>query len=474
METQDSKTITAPAVKNAAQLLDWWAEEVRSPHFGQYEGYDLTLPGDNIRKLASLLFQTSGLFPDPSTAAADLSASKLVIIETIFADTEHDDQALDRLYTAFLRTLGSISAQHIPGDAKLIHAIYCSIDKEQHYLNLLHEICSFNRLHPNIEFILLPYRHPANGYPRSDSGHIDALRLPNKFYSHLALALFADTRKIIEARHLTTKSTNIRLAIDDDDVILPWGIAEMLAISEDAQELFHRKVKALGVLNQFVYYPIEGGRIDLVTWNVCMSGSKFFLSENLCELDALTPWMLPEQFSANVQRNFRQRNIDLHTVPEARPFFIYMRSGNSLSGMLKTQHYTSPASSLSGFGGHRFALETAAQLDSLSAKRKEAYSFGIDPPSLQARGKMDPETNELVITGNFGEFIASKGLDPDELVIVINYGTEESRAEISVPFSESINVSTLGWTQRAILRIENGDKDNLGSAWIRGQEPFLS
>ena len=145
--------------------------------------------------------------------------------------------------------------------------------------------------------------------------------------------------------------------------------------------------------------------------------------------------------------------------------------------MLKTDHYLGGAMSREGIGtfvdtqNAAMTLVQNAQADCAT----NAYTFSVDPPSLTVRGEYDDATGKLRIDGNFTEYLNRRGISNfAEITVVVNVGTDKERTELIRPLETPLLYDAENWTSRALLRLEDSTGDNIGSAWIRGNAPFLS
>lgn len=478
MSGMKQRPLTAPNSLTWRRLLLWWAERIEET------------PGDLITiDVSSLQFGQRENFAEVIKATGHLSSSNgtssllsgvsesLLVMETIFADTETRAEVLSRIEEQFRMTLQSLASQRKTPGMEALHITYCSVDKVSEFISIAKLINGLNKKSDQFSFLLVPYIHPTNGYPETESGHIDAKRLPNKFYSENAIELFTRARARFEPTEKTCWKRVIRAALDDDDVWAPWGVEEIDAISRQATEELGRPICAVGIASQFVYYPIDGGRIDRAEWRLAMTGSKFFVGNNLEALDRLTPWMLPEAFSSVQERGFRSKGIDLRIVRNSRAFFLYVRTHGNLSGMLKTEHYVDEPMTVCGVGSYHDYNDSVLVLDKQwkeNVTREQGYVFEIDPPSLSVRGEYDSQTGELVIRGNFDEFLAKRGLTSDGKKLVVNAGNGKIRFEHEFDDWSNIRIDASTWTERTIARLEDENGERLGADFVRGHAPFLS
>lgn len=398
----------------------------------------------------------------------------LILSETIFADTESDPSAIGRLEQAHFRSLASLAALQPVANTIHLHVVYCSIDKIEQYVSIARRINTLNSLQETTVFFLIPYAHPEDGYPSPPNGHIDAKVLPNKSIAKNFGKLHSRFNRSLNDFTEGTPNLYVRAGLDDDDLWAKWGLRIISRVAQNAVKLPGRSLKAIGLPNSFIYYPTNGGQLHEAEMDVALTGTKFLVSRDLHEIEKLSPYELPEYFTTNVRRSFRTRGLDLFLERNTAAFFVYMRSGANLSSMGKQQHYIGEPKQTACVGNAETVLDEINRNHEPVAVTSQ-LDFSIDPPSLRASARLDPETNRLAIQGNFEEYLVSRGLEyPGAYSLVINFGIEGKRSELTIPLSEELIVDPTGWTERVIVRIEDPSNEPLGSSWLRGSEPFLS
>lgn len=467
--------IPFPEFNNAEELLVKF-----NALFDIEQGANPTLDLDDVsgsfRSTAIEIASAAGIPGNTTTrkpfrfAADDI----LVLSETIFADTETDQSALNRLEQAHFRSLASLAALQPVANAKHIHVVYCSIDKAAQYISIARRINTLNELQDTTAFFLIPYAHPKNGYPTPPNGHVDAKVLPNKSIAKNFANLHSRFCRALDGWAKATPGLYVRVGLDDDDLWAKWGLRVLSRAARHAVDLPGRALKAVGLPNSFIYYPTEKGELHEAELNVALTGTKFLVSRSFNEIERLSPYELPEFFTTNVRRAFRDRGIDLFVERNTPAFFVYMRSGSNLSSMRKQQHYIGEPKQTACVGNADTVLDEINrnhEPNSIASR----FDFTIDPPSLRASAHLDHDTGKLAIQGNFHEYLVSRGMEyPGDYSLVINYGIDGERAEVAIPLSEELIVDAAGWTERVIVRIEDPTSENVGSSWLRGSEPFLS
>lgn len=470
--------LRAPGNISWRRLLLWWAERIEESPESHF-----------CVDLASLDEQKREALGQVVTACGHATGSKrrlqlipadssfFLLMETIFADTETSYETLVRLLAMYRQSLRSIADQNYVADVSAVHITYCSVDKSQELLTLSRLINDLNDRSKLFRFVLVPYIHPKEGYPAAKTGHIDALRLPNKYFSENSKRLTQKGIARLRSESDLKFAKNIRVTIDDDDLWLPWAVEELVSIGESAFELGGRSTKAIGVANQIVYYPTGTGRLDVADWDLAMTGSKFFISTSFDRLLDFTPWMLPEAFSDVQERQFRHVGVDLSIVRGSRPFFVYVRSHGNLSGMLKTDHYVGKPVTRFGVGSYYDARNVATRLvqSEMGVRKSADYVFSVDPPSLSVRGRFEEDSGTLKVEGNFDEYLKRRSIPTDSRIkVVVSAGTDDGRIEVERTLEDDLVYDASGWTSRPLLRLENDNGEKIGSAWIRGKALFLS
>lgn len=468
--------ISAPRQASEGELIAWWNELLSNRQKELFEVDLGTIDRQFVEGFSSLIqacgHRVIGSFRGPTLS---FSVGNFVVVETIFADTEMRAEPLDRLLGLFKQTIESLTEQEIPDGVECLSVVYCSVDKVLEIVTISKILLQANEVNSRFKFLLVPYSHPTDGYPEPSNGHVDARVLPNKYYAERSLALFQRACNRVALESDLAWDSCVRVAIDDDDVWLPWAVEEIHRQTMAILAVNGRAVRAIGLANQYIYYPVESGRLDRVSLDVCLTGSKFFVARSWSALSTVTPWMLPERFSANVERQFRHRGIDLRVVRNSRPFLIYIRSRFSLSKMMKTEHYIRDPYIVTGVGDSSCAISAAKAMQEDEPILTNEPIFEIDAPSLAVSAAFDPDKKTIIISGNFEEFLAGKGYDPNsKLRYFVNSGIDGRRFDLEKVSDSSMIYAAESLTDRTILRIEDSNGETVGSAWVRGKEVFLS
>ncbi|TWS58200.1 hypothetical protein AKJ27_03210 [Corynebacterium glutamicum] len=463
-------------VDSIPEFIEKWSNWLRQNDFELNDLFETSGVPEELRSTAHAIIKSAWFASEESDAPVYFDTSRVILAETIFADTETRKEVLDRLLETYQATLISVATQLPVVDTTSVHVTYCSVDKVEEFIALSWTVKKLNSVGSHVKFLLIPYQHPREGYPKPANGHIDAIMLPNKFREENFAALHKIASRLIWSRFTHEPTQIVRIGIDDDDQWLPWAFKTISSIATKALNEGGRSIKAVGIGTQLIYYPTNFGEIDLVDMNVVITGSKFYVSRNLQDIEKCSPYALPESYTTNTQRAFRLRKTDLMITRNAPPIHIYIRSSGTLSSMRKDQHYISDANTVFSTGTHREAVHAAVSaFGELANFSMENVVFSVDPPTLSAHGKFEPSSSMLQITGNFEEFLSNKGVsDYLNMNAIISYGTDLGRNELTLPLEYPLQCKVEDWNQRTLLRLEDKQGNTVGSAWVRGTEIFLS
>lgn len=468
------------ASRSVTHFLQLWSEWVHSEKFVpgievSFEDFPL-----DIRDAVEAVVSASEVPFMKLKAAPEESAkteSVFLLVETIFADTERRQENLEVLLSTHINTLYSLHKQRQVEGVTALHITYCSVDKSEEYFTLAKVIDDLNARAGTFLFALIPYEHPAEGYPKPANGHIDAVILPNKYSAERFSVLSEPSVKALNnCAAYRQSSIFVRSGLDDDDLWSSNALSTISEVARAAAEIQGRGVKGIGIGCQMVYYPLKYGQLDRAQMRVVLTGSKFYMSRQSNLIELHSPYTLPESFSTNVRRQFRSQNVDLYLVRNCKPYFVYVRNGKNLSTMDKSQHYIDLEESNIAVG-RDIAVISAATASALrrSVPPLTMDLFSIDPPTLAAHAELSSETSVLKMHGNFTEVVEAHGFkENDTLEVVINYSVGDGRSEVRMPFAgDGYEVLANGWVDRTLVRIEN-EGNTVASNWLRGSEPFLS
>lgn len=392
-----------------------------------------------------------------------------VISETVFADVEKRPEKLESFLNYYRLTLNSLGEQILPASVRYVHITHVSIDKPLEVISIAKWINNLNKKVGALQFLLHPFSHPASGYPKPENGHIDAIMRPSLFNGRPRY-LFNRAFSLLNDDSIKSSELFVRASIDDDDMWLPWTVAEFVRLAGENVKLTGRKSRCIGIPNQFIYYPLDEGRLDFVRMDRVMPGSKFNFSSEWEVIEERHPWMLPESFSTNVARQMRAREVDICLVTNARPCVIYVRRHGRLSAMTKFHHYVEEPYTIRALGKEDFAFEEACAIGYDLEIRDPL--FELDLPILQARGAMEKD-GMLHIRINAEEMVEKHHLDLDKLSIRVKCHTPAGYNITEHAFSDLIVVDPSTWSGRAVLLLDSEGEEAFGT-WIRGNESFLS
>lgn len=466
----------APADQTIDDFVIWFSETTDLA-MGESLSFDLSLIDPAAHDTASAVVQASGhrlaggaQSPTRSTAEP---TTNLFIGETVFADIEKRQYKLNEFLTYFSLALESISKQTYVESTRYLHFVYVSVDKVRELISIAKFINKLNAQSAFAELRLVPFSHPEGGYPAPANGQIDGLMRPS-VTGERPKELFSKAWRNLGDDALEQCELFVRATLDDDDIWMPWTVSEFVLQCKANWELDGGDVRCIGNPNQLLYYPLENGRIDLVPMRMIMNGSKCATSRSWELIEPVHPWKLPEPFSQNVARQLRHWGIDLRVAYQAKPCFMYVRRHGRLSALTKYEHYRQEPITATNIGSEDFALESARELVQRSFVRAPA-EFGIDPPTLTARGKMDEESHLLNIDINVDEMIPAHGLEAEKCAIEVTCRTSDGEQQTRYPLQGRIEVDVSGWEGRSGLAVWDISKnERLFSTWIRGAEKFLS
>lgn len=460
--------------QSVSSFLKWWMLHFNGTTPRRFL-VDLTDLDSSIRNAASEIVRASGHSVVGEVTVQfrpDLSLiSNVVLSESVFADIEERPEKLDLFLNYYRLTLRSIANQEPVQGTRFVHFTHISRDKVNTVISLAKEI---NRLNATSKFATLylnVFEHPEEGYLKPNNGHIDQVMRPSLFNGRPEF-LFDRAFLSLAEPELKNKGFFIRVCIDDDDLWMPYAIEEMVKQGKALLDMPGRDNRCVGISNQFLYYPLDGGRLDSVDMRMVMPGSKFNVAEKWTAILSRHPWMLPESFSSNVARQMRARKVDISVARNARPILIYVRRHGRLSAMTKFEHYRNEPRVLKAVGSDYDALESAIEL-SRSFEVESTPEFSVDPPTPEARAELISPSC-LQVRLNSDELTAAFGLQPSALEVCVKCATNDGTDINVFPFQPSFEVNPSLWTGRAILTICDAEGKELFGTWIRGNESYLS
>lgn len=464
----------APDCVDYSEFVDWWCSATDIDGSSLLR-VDIEKLSRNLRYSATELIKASGHVPLSSEGNYIFGGQPtelLIITETIFADVEKRSDKVREFLNYYDLTLKSIANQVAVTNARHIHFSYVSSDKPVAVATIARMINRYNQQSDFSELRLVVFSHPAEGYPEPENGHIDRKMRPSLFGDRPGI-LFQKAFSNLASPALKTSKLFIRASIDDDDAWLPWAMKEFAYQGMELMSTPGRDNRCIGFPHQYIFYPMESGRLDSVSMRMVMPGAKFNISSDWNTINRRHPWMLPESFSANNERRLRHQGVDIRLAYSARPCSIYIRRPGRLSAITKFEHYREDPQSSLGIGTEAFALEEAIRMDNALYQRISP-KFGFDPATLEARGTFDSATGKLSIQVNVDEVFGAQGIDTTEFEYKLTYGTDAGRRSELAKFAPTIEVDATLWTDRSVLVVIRADGSEVVGTWIRGNERFLS
>lgn len=464
-------TLVAPSLQSFSDFLVWWSNETEKTEATRT--VDLSPLSDQFREAAESVVVATGHYANQHAPRRVHATKVSVLTETIFADVEDRPEKLEEFLGYYDLTLESVAAQEWVADATFVHITHISIDKAREIIVLSRRINELNRRSVFATLRLSLFEHPADGYPEPENGHIDRRFRPSIF-GDTPHQLFDKALQNIACPGLRHSELFIRTSLDDDDLWLPWAMGEFVKIARSVTQYPSRDNWCIGIPTQFLYYPLDLGRVDLTSMRMVMPGSKFNVSTSWDTIVKRSSWMLPESFSTNVERQMRHRGVDIRLAHNSRPCLVYVRRGGRLSAMTKFEHYRYEPFTADHIGNERAILEHAIALDARHYAAS-ALEFRVDPPTPEARAVFDPDTGSLEITFNSEELIQAHDLEPSQLFVRLKCRTEGGEEILDYPFQSLYHADPSNWTGRALLMVlTKAEEDQVFGTWIRGTEPYLS
>lgn len=260
-----------------------------------------------------------------------------VLLETLFCDYERSSTVLKRLSTRFLHSLRSVAAQTIQPSVDLRYIVYVSSDKteEREIFDAL--IRSFPADVAS-RFYLVSYDHPEAGYGYTEDDHIDLFKNPNKHAPRRDRLFETALGAMPEIRSAQT----IRIGLDDDDILQPWQISEVVRMAAAAEDTFPTDAMlVVGLQNSYVCYLGDPIEVDEVQFSRIMSGNKFIVAptSKMARLKHCSPWLIPEVFSENARDRLHRAGLHMVQTSDNQSGYVYMRWGDNLTPARKDVYY---------------------------------------------------------------------------------------------------------------------------------------
>lgn len=308
---------------------------------GTFHVKDFFLGNDHsvATKVSQLMMFNEGALPATSNTrpATKIEQPPVIMMETVFCDTETSPHILDRYFSFLLANVHTLSRSTYPD---WYWAIYISSDK----------IAFFDRLNSTIQasglgnhIFAISFSHPEEGYGNESEQHIDRLRRPNSSFpyrrQYLKDIFVSTVPQLLESSRLIA-----RLSLDDDDFIAPehfWNIA--LAAEKWAPLLDSADAVAIGFNRIAVSYFSYDGNVetDDVEFTRILTGNKFYIANDF-SID-WSAYGIPETFPEEMHST--DGKIIYRIEKLESPTFSYNRHGDNFSGSGKATYYSTLYSS---------------------------------------------------------------------------------------------------------------------------------
>ena len=255
----------------------------------------------------------------------------LIIMETVFCDTENDPLILERYQTFFSGLFVSIVNQEY---RNYLWCIFVSKDKSVQ-IDVFTKWIAASGLESKIK--LIPYMHPKEGYGHEDDDHIDRARRPNTSLENRRQAL---TQMIESQTDIDFESFQyiVRMGLDDDDFISSRYLEDVSnCVLDSYLKIPHKeKHRVFGFPNICCAYYRYDGSVDLdkVSMSRAMTGAKFSAAKFSLPM---SPFAISEDFLQWTRMN--NQNVTYHKIQDNLPGFFYNRHGQNFSNQSKKFFY---------------------------------------------------------------------------------------------------------------------------------------
>lgn len=389
--------------------------------------------------------------------------------ETIFVDTEQASDIRARYVAKYLDCLRSIALSDGFGDHHHVHITYCSIDKTAELEVLSAEIGALNTT-SSITFLLVPYRHPAEGYGPPANSHVDSRRLPNKLAPRRD-RLYAEALRALGVTHGADRPF-LRFAIDDDDQLLPWTLGELHRMASQKLAREPSRLHLLGSRTVCVLYPDRDGQLDLVRIRPAVTGAKLVAGTDLRRVWGFSPWAIPEIMDRSCAERYAPAGVNIGITNDTLPLMVYVRSTTSLTvedkshlyvEMLATSRCTSEPAVVA-----QNVREMRAAIPPLDA---HPIRFEVDPRALEASGSYNDGV--LTIDCNVRAYLHERDLDPARTTMVLRNQLKDGGSTLmDLSGHGPWAVPAAGEGDRLSLELRV-DEQREASAYVRGAGPGL-
>ncbi|MFJ2678398.1 hypothetical protein [Pseudomonas sivasensis] len=260
-------------------------------------------------------------------------AVPLVVVETVFCDTETDLDILSRYLSYFVGLITCVSSQNY---SNFIWFVHVSSDKG-HAIDLIR--ATVERVGLGGKVYVNIYSHPKDGYGNENEVHIDRLRRPNSIFPELRDKLFSaalEKSGFYKSEELD-KCVVARLALDDDDFITAHHFDSVQSLALECSKEIDEKLSTvlIGLKRIFVSHFLPDGKVEVadVEFSRAMTGCKFSVSIGDYPRSAFS---ITERFD-EVDKD--RADVKYFEFDGNKPSFSYNRHGNNFSGQNKSFYY---------------------------------------------------------------------------------------------------------------------------------------
>lgn len=303
---------------------------------------------EEIQKLMSFDYQVlaglviskqpdGGILPDtwsrsnrsPNTPSA-MQLDPLILIETVFCDIETAVPILQR-YLSYL--FGNIWMLKASKFRNFRWGIYCSSDKQEFIKKIKEEILKSRQ---EDAITLIEYIHPLNGYGNEKETHIDRIKRPNSTYAQLRDSRFDSFKSFLNLPEYPNQ-IYIRLAIDDDDFILPEHFSNIARIAAGGIAESPQKELIVAFASTFITKFSANGKVDLdcAIISRAITGNKCTVKRGAFPRNPLS---IPEKITEI--RSLETNSVRVIIDESANATISYNRHGQNLSSHSKDCFYT--------------------------------------------------------------------------------------------------------------------------------------
>lgn len=369
-----------------------------------------------------------------------MAATTIITVETNFCDYEQDPQVRKTFFDRWAIALENSAKVVIPNSTEIHFFLYMSNDKIRE-LDIIRKLLPSLNVDRDRTFHLVTFEHPEEGYGYDENTRPATLyKNPNKTAPYRDI-LF---RKALENLNLEKYDRLIRVALDDDDMWLPWQAEEIVKAADQAYE--PGKIVGVGFSQVCVAY-IEKNTADIVELSHHMNGNKFYVSgkEEFDRSVNISPWSLPEVFDESSRRRLQRVGVTLKSYPSNIPGWVYGRWGSNLSTNKKTQYYKKLHTKVAFKDVSELIPKLAEEINLYYRRAPEAKSVHKTVANTHsARRGVNPKNHE-----GSEDFIfrLSQGLLPDGADAVAIFKFADGRPDVTVRIEPGRTYRTSAFAQ---------------------------